>query len=170
MATGPATAVELGEIQVESNLGQPLRASIPFALNPDEQMYDFCVRLRPDAGGGLIPTVTRANVSVVGNRIVIVSEAVIRDPLLNMRVAIDCPYTPQISRQYTLIVDPVEFAEANRAVAAQPTNADPVRLAPAPVAEVTPATTQTPAEAAIADAMPAVQLPVAMESEYRVLS
>ena len=53
LAALPAGAIELGEAVVESHLGQPLRASIAYALAPHEQIADTCVsvgRTRSAAG------------------------------------------------------------------------------------------------------------------------
>ncbi|MDH5455521.1 MAG: hypothetical protein OEY37_05565, partial [Gammaproteobacteria bacterium] len=36
LAATPAAALELGELTVQSSLGQPLRASIAYALAPNE--------------------------------------------------------------------------------------------------------------------------------------
>lgn len=107
IAAAPASALELGELQIDSTLGQPLRASIAFALNPNEQLFDFCVSLRPGVPGALVPTVSRAQVAVRGNRIFLSGNTPVMDPLLNVRVAVDCPYSPRLERSYTLIVDPV---------------------------------------------------------------
>jgi Tfp pilus assembly protein FimV len=49
LAAIPASAIELGELTVQSRLGQPLRASIAYALAPNEQLSDYCVTLRPGA-------------------------------------------------------------------------------------------------------------------------
>ncbi|MDH4073286.1 MAG: hypothetical protein OEV41_09300, partial [Gammaproteobacteria bacterium] len=120
IAAFPAGALELGELRMESTLGQPLRASIAFALNPNEQVMDYCVSLRPGAPDGFIPSVTRASISVAGNRIILIGNAAVMDPLLNVRIAIDCPYTPDIIREYTAIVDPALPDEAPVPVAAAP--------------------------------------------------
>ena len=173
LATGSAFAVELGEVRVESALGQPLRVSIPFALNPNEQMYDFCIRLRQGVDAA-IPTISRANVAVTGNRIIVTGEAVIRDPLLNLQLAIDCPYTPQISRQYTLVVDPAEYARNDVVLAARPAAAPQVN--PATEASVqagplfeSPVGTTAPAAVSTGFAT-ADRSPVSMGTEYRVQS
>ena len=47
LAAAPVSALELGEISIDSTLGQPLRASIAYALSPNEQMFDFCIFLKP---------------------------------------------------------------------------------------------------------------------------
>ena len=99
LAASPASALELGELRMESTLGQPLRASIAYALSPNETLYDFCIALQAPQAGGAIPSVTRANVSVTNNAIILTGDTVVKDPLLNVRVAIDCPYTPHLVRE-----------------------------------------------------------------------
>lgn len=168
-----AVALELGDLRVESTLGQPLRASVGFTLNPNEQMFDFCVRLRQGVAGSPIPSVTRAKVSVVGNRLVFTGDTAIKDPLLNMQVVVDCPYTPQLTRQYTLVVDPVEFRqnEVLSASATVPASAAPVAqsvdTAPAEPASETAATSTDIAPIAVASAGDGS---IAANAEYRVQS
>src|SRR5690606_3457023 len=41
----PAGALELGPVRLDSTLGQPLRASIGFALRPHEQIAAHCIRV-----------------------------------------------------------------------------------------------------------------------------
>ena len=42
----PVAALELGEAKVRSSLGQPLRASIAFALGPNEALSNTCVSMQ----------------------------------------------------------------------------------------------------------------------------
>ncbi len=42
IGAAPASALELGELQVESTLGEPLRASIAYALAPNEELAPYC--------------------------------------------------------------------------------------------------------------------------------
>jgi len=108
-----ASAVELGELKINSTLGQPLRASIAYALNPHEAIYDYCVYLRPGLAANGLPSVGRATVSVADGMILLAGNRAIREPLLTMQVSVDCPYTAHISRQFTLMIDPAQtVAEA----------------------------------------------------------
>jgi Tfp pilus assembly protein FimV len=169
LAAMPASALELGTVRVESTLGQPLRASIAYALNPNEQLYDFCIYLRPGTTDGVIPNVSRARISLTPGEIVVTGNVVVRDPLLNLRVAVDCPYTPHLAREYTLIVDPALPATTNAMLAetdsgASPSAADTAgggqeRTSPKPA--VRPA---GPTVTATADT------PISMNTEYRVLN
>ncbi len=108
-----ASAVELGELKINSTLGQPLRASIAFALNPHEAIYDYCVYLQPGLAANGLPSVSRATVSIADGMILLAGNRAIREPLLTMQVSVDCPYTAHISRQFTLMIDPAQtVAEA----------------------------------------------------------
>ena len=64
MMVAPAAALELGDLKIDSSLGQPLRASIAYALNPYEELYDFCVYIRPGLTANGLPVLSRATVSV----------------------------------------------------------------------------------------------------------
>jgi hypothetical protein len=165
LAAAPADALELGEIRMESTLGQPLRASITYALNPNEQLHEYCIYLRPGTPGGPIPSVTRAGLSVSGNRIVVTGSQPVTDPLLSLQIAVDCPYTPNLARQYTMIVDPVlPLEEAPMFASAQLAN-EPVRRAAATVAATPRPATRTQAMSA-----PASRPMLAAGTEYRVQS
>jgi FimV-like protein len=136
LAALPAAAIELGDMSVQSSLGQPLRASIAYALAPNEQLFDFCVSLsqgRMDSG---MPAIRTASVSVADGVISLTGKTPIKEPLVTARVIIDCPYTAHISREYTLFIDPAGTAEAAQAIAPAPI------AAPAPVAQ--PAARQRP--------------------------
>lgn len=141
LATLPAAALELGDAQVNSSLGQPLRASIAYALAPNEQLLGSCVSLHSGYPENGLPVVSAARISVADGVISIVGNSVIRDPLVSMRIDVRCPYTANLSREYMLFVDPADMPGqlASRAnVAAAPAiTAAPVQ---APVAaRMTPA-------------------------------
>ena len=106
MMVAPAAALELGDLKIDSSLGQPLRASIAYALNPYEELYDFCVYIRPGLTANGLPVLSRATVSVADGVILFSGSRAIREPLLTMQVSIDCPYTAHLSREYTLMINP----------------------------------------------------------------
>lgn len=107
LAAMPASALELGELQVNSALGQPLRASIAYALNPTEQIHDYCIYLRSGTPTGDLPALSDARISITGDRINVTGNAPIREPLLSMQVVVDCAYTPHLLREYMLMIDPI---------------------------------------------------------------
>lgn len=145
LAAGPAAALELGELELHSTLGQPLRASIAYAVGPNEQIDDHCVSLwaRPAANG--LPALTRARIRVANGVISLKGTIPMREPLMTTRIIVKCPYTPQLSRDYLIFVDPPGFA-------AEPVSENPITpkspvvpLTPvAPVPEAPPAIAATP--------------------------
>jgi len=125
LAAVPATALELGELQVNSTLGQPLRASIAYALGPTEQLDSSCVTLQQGSPGGDLPTVSRAAIGVANGVISLTGKTAVREPLLTTRVNINCPYTARLSREYMLFIDPAGTAPvAVAAPVAKPAAAD----------------------------------------------
>ncbi len=117
LASTPSAAIELGEINVQSTLGQPLRASIAYALGPNEQVADYCVRLNPGFAANGLPAITRASVSVANGIIALSGKTALREPLMTLRVDVACQYTPRISREYMLFIDPARPVQEQAAVA-----------------------------------------------------
>ena len=132
LAIAPASALELSDIKVHSTLGQPLRASIAYALAPNEALSDTCVSLQPGLSSGGLPSINRASLIVADGVIAITGSSLVREPLMTLRVNIRCPYTPNLSREYTLMVDPAGRADTAMAtaVAATPIASRPVVSAP----------------------------------------
>lgn len=120
LAVTPAMALELGDLTVQSSLGQPLRASIAYALAPNEMLSDSCVAVGGGRSTGGLPGIGKSAVSITDSAIVITGETVVREPMLGTRVTINCPYTPNLSREYMLFVDPATLAPVIAAPAAAP--------------------------------------------------
>lgn len=115
---GPAAALELGPVRVDSLLGEPLRASIAFALRPEEQIAAHCVRVARGPSASGLPSPGPTWVSVRDGMIHLVGERPLADPLVGLQVMIDCPYTPRLAREYTVLLDPPRTVEAEPRVAA----------------------------------------------------
>ncbi len=169
LAVQPAAAIELGEINVQSTLGQPLRASIAYALGPNEQLANYCVTLKPGLSNGGLPAITSANISVANGIILLTGRFVVREPLMSLRLDVACPYTPNLSREYMLFIDPA--APIRAAVAAQPAAQPAAAAEPAPATAVTrPAAQPTPQPAVrpAARRAPASRAPIDAAATYRV--
>ncbi len=106
LAAAPASALELGQIRVDSALGQPLRASIAYALAPNEQMFDFCIFLKPGGTANGMPVVSNVRVTITDNAIILNGRIPVKEPLLAMQLSVNCPYTAKLARDYTLMIDP----------------------------------------------------------------
>lgn len=156
LASGPALAVQLGDLDVRSGLGQPLRASIAYALSPNEQMHEYCISLRSGVTIDGLPVLSRAQLTVADGRINIVGRVPLNEPMLSVALTVNCPYTPHLTRAYTLMLDPVQpeirFVAPIDAATASETTASPA-LAPA-VRSAVPA--------------PVAATPIGPVGEYRV--
>lgn len=176
-AAAPANALELGDIRINSTLGQPLRASIAYALNPNEKLFDYCIYLRPGISGSGIPMISRAGIRVTDSAIILSGNTPIREPLMGLQIAADCPYTPHLVREYTLMIDPA-VAPASRPVVAQQSGmqpySEPLPEAPATSLPATPGNAiaaeqraTNPVRNSRSRTVPAAE-PIAVGSEYRV--
>ena len=151
----PAAALELGDVSVESNLGQPLRASIAYALAPNEMLSSTCVSVSAGQSTSGLPSIGKSTVNITERAIVITGQAAVREPMLGARVTINCPYTPNLSREYMLLVDPAPVAESLRA-------APPVAR-PETTPAVTPVAVTRPASRA-----PVNNTPIGQSTRYQV--
>jgi hypothetical protein len=116
LAAPPVAALELGELTVQSNLGRPLRASIAYALAPNEVLSNTCVSIHNSTSG--LPGIGAFTISVTERAIIIAGKASIREPMLGMRVTVNCPQTPNLSRDYMLFVDPENTTQVNDSISA----------------------------------------------------
>ncbi len=143
LAVGSAAALELGELQVQSTLGQPLRASIAYALGPSEVIDDRCIAVR-SAGGGL-PGPRNATASVSKGVITITGTSPVMEPMLSANIVVNCRHSAHVSRNYLMLIDPPQrvapverrsMAKADSASAVAPV----ARPAPGPVPATAPVT------------------------------
>ena len=141
LVIGSAGALELGELQVQSTLGQPLRASIAYALSPNEIIEDRCVAVRP--GGRDLPGLPNASVRVSKGVITITGGSPVMEPMLSANIVVDCPYSAHVSRNYLLFVNPQErpVTLARQSTPAPATATTPARRSPA---AIRPAPVTTP--------------------------
>jgi len=107
LAVLPASALELGELTAQSRLGQPLRASIAFALAPSEQISDYCVTMRPGPSVSGLPGFGPATVRVSDGVIMLTGSTPVREPMVSAHVVVNCPYSANLSREYLLFIDPM---------------------------------------------------------------
>jgi len=106
LATLPAGALELGELTVQSRLGQPLRASIAYALAPTERISSNCVTMRPGPSVSGLPGFGAARISIANGVIFLSGETPVREPMVSAHVVVNCPYSANLSREYLLFIDP----------------------------------------------------------------
>ena len=160
LAVTPAVALELGELTVQSSLGQPLRASIAYALAPNEMLSSTCVSIGGGRSTSGLPGIGNSSVSITERAILITGESVVREPMLGTRVTINCAYTPNLSREYMLFVDPASPAQASQTAQASQATSPATAVA-------TPRATATPVAGRVA--RPAVaQAPIEQSSRVQV--
>lgn len=153
LANGSALALSLGPIEVSSALGEPLRAELPLGVAPGERVTPDCFRLTTDASAGSrggLPY--EASVQLLGNgparRLAITGRTPLREPLLDLVIAVDCAGAPRMERGYTLMLSP---------------RSQPAQRAPSPTAATPSPTAATPSPTAAAAARPArAQAPAAV--------
>ena len=159
LATLPANALELGDITVQSQLGQPLRASIAYALAPNEEISESCVTLGLGAAASGLPGIGRAALSIANGAILLTGKQPVREPMVTAMLNVDCPYTANLSREYLMFIDPARPGAASQPQADARTAAASVP----PRRDVT----NNPSRARVAG--PAVdQSPIAPADRYRV--
>jgi hypothetical protein len=118
LAVGPAAAIELGDATVQSQLGQPLRASIAFALAPQEQVSESCISLGPGPSG--LPGIGRASISIFDGALLLRGSTPIREPIVATNIVISCPSAARLAREYMMFIDPAGTTAAEPVVVAQP--------------------------------------------------
>jgi hypothetical protein len=149
LAAVPAGALELGELTVQSRLGQPLRASIAYALAPSEQLSDYCITMRPGPSVSGLPGFGAASVSVANGVIMLTGKTPVREPMVSAHVVVNCPYTANLSREYLLFIDPLTSTDTTiyqgTAVTQQASpQAEPIVVAPAAVGRPVAAVSSEP--------------------------
>lgn len=165
LASLPAHALELGDVTVESRLGQPLRASIAYALAPHEQLFDSCVTLGLGAPASGLPGVGRTTLSIADGTILLTGKTPVREPMVAAMINIDCAYTPNLSREYLMFIDPAGPALA--ATVTGQTNASSRTAAESP----SPARRAAPTNTARRSASSNVnRTPIGQSTQYRVQS
>jgi hypothetical protein len=165
----PVHALTLGEIAVESALGQPLNARVPVALGAGETLNAGCVTAQPAGSADLAPVpgaavgIPEAAVPGLYDLRVTTSRA-LYEPMYELNLQLRCPGAAVIVRQFVLMLDlpgtiPPPAATARPATE---TPAAPVAAQPQAAAATHKGTTgRTQRRAAPAE-------PVAAGSVYRV--
>ncbi len=119
-------ALSLGDIEVSSSLGQPLRARVPVTLQAGEELSADCisvVRADPFGGdaNGLIATARVEMRQAVGRTVLFVSSPqAIVEPLARLLLRVSCADGGSVYREYTLLLDPPQYQAARAEPLVQP--------------------------------------------------
>src|SRR5438105_1030442 len=156
---GSVHAIGLDEISEQSALGEPLRLVIPVLSAGDEVVGDEfageCFKVIPLAANDL-PQPTLARVALehrAGRAFVVLSTAYpITEPI--MRVAVQAGCRVSVSREYTLLFDPLSIAppvvEPVMAASASSNAESPAGAGAAAIDAPSPASATTPLEPPVA--------------------
>ncbi|HET7267474.1 MAG TPA: FimV/HubP family polar landmark protein [Oleiagrimonas sp.] len=173
LASTPALALELGQIQVKSALDRPLVAEIPLQPDHPGEADHVKVILAPDAAfarAGIsrdalkVPLSFEVVTNDGGQKVIrVTSTQPVREPYLDFLVQVSWP-KGKLLREYTVLLDPLSMHSAPGALpakapapAAKPAPAAP---APEPASAPAPSPGQTAAPAASAPAGEDVYGPV----------
>lgn len=111
-ATSSAGAIGLGDLVLESRLGQPLRAHIPLIRSGRDQIDSTCLRHKLPAAGDQLPRLAGVQLALENTngqpRIVVNSGKPANDVALLLGVQVGCGYG--LERDYTVLLDPPESA------------------------------------------------------------
>lgn len=114
----PAMALGLGELTVESRLGQPFSARILVRTAYDETVEPGCVAVLAGTSGTGLPGIPKARVEVEprdGAYILrIRTQRPVLEPAVSLVLSADCPGAAPVRREYTVLVDPPDAVWAAR--------------------------------------------------------
>jgi hypothetical protein len=119
--SGLVSAVALGNIALQSSLGQPLRVLIPVALNNGESLNASCLKLMRDPAPGTPQLLTgRVNIerNASGTRLLVTTPRPIDEPALRVSVQAGCGNT--VRRDYVLLLDPQGIGSHTMIASADP--------------------------------------------------
>lgn len=111
-----SSALALGDLAIHSNLGQPLRVTIPVRAGSGEQIDGACFSLaRPEQKDDSFAYLTQARLALEesGGRfqLKISSANAINEPFIKLLLQANCGQG-RLSREFTVLLDPVEQAPA----------------------------------------------------------
>lgn len=113
MAPAPSSAYSLGDIRVQSSLGQPFRATIPIHANRGEEIDAGCLRLSPPPAEKDMVYLRRATLSVTSSgdrpQVLISGHYPLDEPYLNVIIALGCKDQGHMTREYTVLIDPPDY-------------------------------------------------------------
>ncbi len=107
---GKASAMGIGILKVDSHLGEPFRASVKIVAAPDETVDASCISLDPSASDNGIFQLGSARLGLVasdGGRIVrIATDQKINEPIVTLRLRVNCGNQGAIEKSFTVFLDP----------------------------------------------------------------
>jgi len=117
-------AVSLGEINMQSYLGDPFRATIPLQISPNEEVDITCLSLAPPppAEGMVYLRHARLSLSKQGGtwQLLISGSNALNEPYISVVIQSGCQEQGRVVREYTVLVDPASFTSPPQAMEEKP--------------------------------------------------
>jgi len=109
-----ASALSLGELQLNSSLGQPLDARIRIDASPEEPLFRACIYASLHAGDIEGPR-RKIGIGFIGDKqgggwVSLHSVESVNEPLMSVRLLVHCQDDVRVSHSYTLLLDPPDAA------------------------------------------------------------
>lgn len=116
IAAMPAYALGLGEIRLQSGLGQPLKSSIGLLGNDASDVSQICIKAKVETSeGGFL---ANGNVALVqsgsAKTIYVTTRQGLSEPAVKVTIDIACEV--QLHREYMLLLDPPQFNQNEKAI------------------------------------------------------
>ncbi|WP_293936759.1 FimV family protein [Iodobacter sp.] len=153
----PAAALTLGELTIQSSVGQRFKGFVTYQLSPEDGLAEDCSKLSVIAANndlpGLGPASLRLQSSGRSGRILIQAAESLFEPVASFSLKMECK-GQQLQRSYTVFLDPApinlpsiaEETHPNKAIATvAPKHPRTARAKPAPKLNTEPSTTATKA-------------------------
>ncbi|BCB27761.1 hypothetical protein SKTS_26470 [Sulfurimicrobium lacus] len=124
LAPLPGAAFSLGEITVQSYLGDPFRATIPVQTAPNEEVDISCLNLSPPAPADGMVYLRHAQLSLSRQggmwQLLISGNNALNEPYLSVFIQSGCQEQGRLVREYTVLIDPATYVEVPQAMEKAP--------------------------------------------------
>lgn len=142
LAPLPGAAFSLGEITVQSYLGDPFRATIPMQTAPDEEVDITCLSLAPPPQSEGMVYLRHAQFSLSRQggtwQLLISGNNALNEPYLSIFIQSGCQEQGRLVREYTVLIDPATYVEMPQAMEKAPAASKQTVLPATPTASSTP--------------------------------
>lgn len=120
----PGAAFSLGEINVQSYLGSPFRATIPIQTEPAEEVDISCLNLAPPppTEGMIYLRHAKLSLSRQGGiwQLHVSGSNVLNEPYISVLIQSGCQEQGRLMREYTVLIDPATFTEIPQSTEEKP--------------------------------------------------
>ncbi|MFC7418816.1 FimV family protein [Iodobacter arcticus] len=132
--SGSAAALTLGELSIQSAVGQRFRGSVSYQLSPEDGLAEDCSKLSITAPNNDLPGIGQATLRLQSKeragRILIQSNDAVYEPMAGFSIKMECK-GQQLQRSYTVFLDPAPLNLPS--VAEDSSQAASPKATPAPV-------------------------------------